>query len=92
MELEVRIPAMLRRLTGEARAVKVNGGTIGEVINNLDSLHAGIRNELLADDGSIHRFVNIYLNDEDIRFLNGLDTPIGDGDTVSILPAVAGGS
>ncbi|MEK7817068.1 MAG: MoaD/ThiS family protein, partial [Actinomycetota bacterium] len=87
MELEVRIPAMLRRLTGEARAVKVSGGTIGEVINNLDSLHAGIRNELLAGDGSIHRFVNIYLNDEDIRFLSGLDTPIGDGDTVSILPA-----
>lgn len=91
MEVEVRIPAMLRRLTGEAGVVKVDGGTVGEVINNLETHYAGIRNELLAGDGSIHRFVNIYLNDEDIRFLSGLDTPIGDGDTVSILPAVAGG-
>lgn len=91
MEIEVRIPAMLRRLTGNARVVKVAGGTIGEVLNNLEAEHAGIRQELIADDGKIHRFVNIYLNDEDIRFINGLDTAISESDVISILPAVAGG-
>ncbi|GBE57802.1 sulfur carrier protein CysO [bacterium BMS3Abin01] len=91
MKVEVRIPAMLRRLTGDARVVTVPGATVGEVIENLEQEYGGIRAELITDDGSIHRYVNIYLNDEDIRFLKQLDTPISAGDTISILPAVAGG-
>ncbi len=82
---------MLRRLTDGAQVVTVPGATVGEVIENLEQEYGGIRAELITDDGSIHRYVNIYLNDEDIRFLEKLDTPISVGDTISILPAVAGG-
>jgi molybdopterin synthase sulfur carrier subunit len=91
VEVEVRIPAMLRKLTGGDAAVTAEGDTVGEVIDFLDGRYAGIRAELIADDGQIHRFVNIYLNDEDIRFIEKLETVITEGDTLSILPAVAGG-
>jgi MoaD family protein len=91
MQVEVRIPAMLRRLTDGAQAVTVSGETVRQVLDDLEERHQGILSELIADDGSIHRFVNIYLNDEDIRFLDKLDTEIKPGDTISILPAVAGG-
>jgi MoaD family protein len=91
MEVEVRIPSMLRRLTGGAKTVTAKGQTVGEVIDDLEADYAGIKAELLSDDGQIHRFVNIYLNDEDIRFIGKLETPISEGDVISILPAVAGG-
>lgn len=91
MQVEVRIPAMLRRLTGDAGVVNVEAATVGEAIDWLESRHSGIKGELLSDDNRIHRYVNIYLNDEDIRFLDSLDTVISEGDVISILPAVAGG-
>ncbi len=91
MQAEVRIPVMLRKLTGGAATVTVDGETIGEIIDALDERFAGFRGELVGDDGSIHRFVNIYLNDEDVRFIDGLGTRLSEGDVVSILPAVAGG-
>ncbi len=89
--IEVRIPSMLRRLTGDAASVSAAGATVGEVIDNLEAEYAGIRSELLTEDNQIHRFVNIYLNDEDVRFLDKLDTAVSPGDVISILPAVAGG-
>lgn len=91
MEVEVRIPAMLRRLAGDASSVVVEGSTVGEIIDNLETMHEGFKSELLTDDCQIHRFVNIYLNDEDIRFIEKLQTAVHEGDVISILPAVAGG-
>ena len=90
--IEVRIPSMLRRLTGDAATVNAAGATVCDVIDNLEAEYAGIRSELLTEDRQIHRFVNIYLNDEDVRFLDKLDTAVSPGDVISILPAVAGGS
>ena len=90
--IEVRIPPMLRRLTKEAATVRAEGSTVGEIIDFLESGNSGIRGELLDETGQIHRFVNIYLNDEDVRFINKLNTPVAPGDVISILPAVAGGS
>jgi molybdopterin synthase sulfur carrier subunit len=83
---------MLRRLTSDSATVEVAGATVGEVIDNLEAAHAGLKAELLAADGQIHRFVNIYLNDDDVRFIDKLDTPVSDKDVISILPAVAGGA
>ena len=80
MAIEVRIPTILRTYTGGAKAVEGTGSTLGEVFTDLESRHGGLR-----------RFVNVYLNDEDVRFLAGLETPVKDGDTVTVLPAVAGG-
>lgn len=91
MQVEVHIPAMLRKMTGGAGAVEAEADTVGEAIDYLEERYAGIRAELIGDDGKIHRFVNIYLNDEDIRFIEKLETVISEGDTISILPAVAGG-
>lgn len=87
---EVRIPTILRAYTDGERVVACPGGTIGELVDNLEAAHAGIK-ERLVEDGSVRRFINIYVNDEDIRFTGALSTPIDDGDTVVILPAVAGG-
>jgi molybdopterin synthase sulfur carrier subunit len=92
MAIEVRIPTILRKHTGGAKAVKGDGGTVGEVIEALDIQHPGLRTAIVASGGDIHRFINIYLNDEDIRFTGALGTPVSDGDVVSILPAVAGGA
>ena len=86
----IRIPTPLRTLTGGEDEVKAAGGTVGEVIENLEKSYPGIRDRLLDEKG-VRRFVNIYVGDEDIRFLDGLDTPVEDGDEVTILPAVAGG-
>ena len=88
---EVRIPGMLRRLTGEAASVNVDGATVGDVLRELDARFPGMAAELIDSDGKILRFVNLYLNDEDVRYLEGLDTPVGAQDSISILPAVAGG-
>ncbi|AQZ66166.1 Molybdenum cofactor biosynthesis protein MoaD [[Actinomadura] parvosata subsp. kistnae] len=90
MAIEVRIPTILRNYTDGAKAVNAEGATLEELIANLESRHPGIK-ERLVDDGSLRRFVNVYLNDEDVRFLGGLGTPVSDGDTVTVLPAVAGG-
>jgi sulfur-carrier protein len=90
MAIEVRIPTILRSYTGGAKAVESSGATLDELLNNLDAAHGGLR-ERLVDGEKLRRFVNVYLNDEDVRFLGGLETPVKDGDTVTVLPAVAGG-
>jgi molybdopterin converting factor small subunit len=91
MAIEVRIPTILRTYTDGAKMVEGAGSTLGEVIDDLDDRHSGLRGRLVAD-GGLRRFVNVYLNDEDVRFLGGLETPVKDGDTVTVLPAVAGGA
>ncbi|WP_242903866.1 MoaD/ThiS family protein [Actinomadura terrae] len=90
MAIEVRIPTILRNLTDGAKAVDGKGGTLDELFADLDARHPGLRGRLV-EDGKLRKFVNVYLNDEDVRFLGGLETPVGDGDNVTILPAVAGG-
>ncbi|MFG2073607.1 MoaD/ThiS family protein [Nonomuraea maritima] len=90
MAIEVRIPTILRNYTDGAKAVSAEGKTLEELIGNLESRHPGIKDRLV-DQGNLRRFVNVYLNDEDVRFLGGLGTPVADGDTVTVLPAVAGG-
>jgi sulfur-carrier protein len=91
MAIEVRIPTILRTYTGGAKQVEGTGATLGELIIDLEQRHGGLRARLV-DDAGLRRFVNVYLNDEDVRFLAGLDTPVKDGDTVTVLPAVAGGA
>jgi sulfur-carrier protein len=92
MAIEVRIPTILRTYTGGEKAVEGDGKTLDELLNNLNAAHDGLRGRLVDDTGKLRRFVNVYLNDEDVRFLGGLETPVADGDTVTVLPAVAGGS
>lgn len=89
--ITVRIPAQLRTLTGGAGEVAVEGVTIGEVLKALDAAHQGFAERIFDDNGGLRRFVNVFLDDEDVRFLEGLDTPVSSGQTVSIIPAVAGG-
>lgn len=89
--VEVRLPTVLRSHAGGQTKVSANGETIGEVLADLVRSHPGMAGQVLTDDGSLHRFVNVYLNDDDVRYLDQLDTKVADGDTVSILPAVAGG-
>jgi len=91
MSITVRIPTPLRKLTGGADEVSVEGGTIGELIDNLEAAYPGLKARLCDDTGEIRRFVNVYLNDEDVRFLDGRNTALKDGDEVSIVPAIAGG-
>jgi molybdopterin synthase sulfur carrier subunit len=91
MPIEARIPTILRSYTGGEKAVSGSGGTLGELFADLDTRHEGLCGRLVGDDGSLNRFVNVYLNDEDVRFLGGIETPMSDGDVVTILPAVAGG-
>jgi molybdopterin synthase sulfur carrier subunit len=90
MAVEVRIPTILRTYTGGAKAVDGQGTTLSEVIESVEAGNPGIK-ERLIDDGDLRRFINVYVNDEDVRFLDGLATPVGDGDVVVVLPAVAGG-
>jgi molybdopterin synthase sulfur carrier subunit len=90
MAIEVRIPTIMRNLTDGAKAVDGKGATLNELFSDLNARHPGLR-ERLVDDKGLRRFVNVYLNDEDVRFLGGLDTQVSDGDTVTVLPAVAGG-
>jgi sulfur-carrier protein len=90
MAIEVRIPTILRTYTDGAKQVEGSGSTLDELINDLEQRHGGLR-ERLVEGGSLRRFVNVYLNDEDVRFLAGLETSVKDGDTVTVLPAVAGG-
>lgn len=92
MAVTVRIPTILRSYTGGAKSVEGSGETLSGVLADLDDRYPGLRSRLVTDQGALHRFVNVYVNDEDVRFLGGLDTKIADGGTVTILPAVAGGS
>ena len=91
MAIEVRIPTILRSYTGGDKAVDGKGETLDDLFADLDTRHTGLRERLVAGDGALNRFVNVYLNDEDVRFLGGISTPLNDGDVVTILPAVAGG-
>ncbi|GAB3744163.1 MoaD/ThiS family protein [Nocardiopsis nanhaiensis] len=91
MAIEVRIPTILRNLTDDAKVVEGSGSTLSELITDLDSRHPGIA-ERLVDGGKLRRFINVYLNDEDVRFVGGLEAELSDGDSVTVLPAVAGGS
>ncbi len=88
---KVRIPTPLRKLTKEQETVAASGTNIGEVLNDLEKQYPGIKERLCDEKGQLRRFVNVYLNDEDIRFLKGQETAIKDGDEVSIVPAIAGG-
>jgi molybdopterin synthase sulfur carrier subunit len=91
MPIQVRIPTPLRKLTNNEEIVEVTASTIGGAIAELQSHYPGIRERLLDESGAVRRFVNVYLNEEDIRFLQNQDTPIKDGDEISIIPAIAGG-
>ena len=91
MGVTVRIPTPLRKYTGDEANVEVAGSTIGEVIDNLETSHSGIKENIIDETGGVRRFVNIYVNDEDIRFLDGPNTPLKNGDSVTIVPAIAGG-
>ncbi len=88
---KVRIPAQLRTLTGGAGELVIEGSTVGEVLKGLDAAHAGFAERIFDQDGGLRRFVNVFLDEEDVRFLEGLATPVADGQTISIVPAVAGG-
>jgi molybdopterin synthase sulfur carrier subunit len=90
MSVEVRIPTILRPYTGGEKLVVANGSTIQDVITDLDANYAGIA-ERLVDESGLRRFINVYLNDEDVRFIDGLRSAVDDGDSITILPAVAGG-
>jgi sulfur-carrier protein len=87
----VRIPTPLRKLTGGQEEVKAQGGTIAAIIGSLESQYPGLKERICDDQGKMRRFVNIFKNDEDIRFLQNLETPVGDSDELSIVPAIAGG-
>jgi molybdopterin synthase sulfur carrier subunit len=91
MSINVRIPTQLRTLTGGAGEVSVEGSTVGEVLKALDAAHTGFAERLFDESGELRRFVNIFVADEDVRFLDGLATPVAEGQTLSIVPAVAGG-
>ena len=91
MAVTIRIPTTLRPLSGGNSTVEVQGATLGEVLANLEAAHPGFKDRLFDDQGGLRRFVNLFVADDDVRYLQGLDTPVPDGETVSIIPAVAGG-
>ena len=91
MSVTVRVPTTLRTLTGGESEVAVDGATVGEVLAALEAAHPGFAERILDDDGGLRRFVNVFVADDDVRFLEALATPVPDGETVSIIPAVAGG-
>ena len=91
MAVEVRIPTILRTYTDGEKAVTGSGATLAELLDDLEQRHQGLLARLV-DEGKLRRFVNVYLNDEDVRFLDGLATPVREGDVVTVLPAVAGGA
>jgi molybdopterin synthase sulfur carrier subunit len=92
MPVKVRIPAVLRPQVGGQSSVEASPGTLRDVVAELVGAYPSLADQLLGEEGQLHRFVNVYINDEDIRYLDGLDTKLGEGDVLSILPAVAGGS
>lgn len=90
MPVEVRVTSVLQRVVG-AKMVQTEGNTVAEILAKMNTDYPGFREQITMEDGSLHRFVNIYINDEDIRFMQQLETPVATGDVVSILPALAGG-
>ncbi|MEY3977423.1 MAG: hypothetical protein RLZZ284_279 [Actinomycetota bacterium] len=92
VSVTVRIPTTLRPLSGGASTVSVSGATLREVLQGLDKAHPGFAAKLLDEQGNLHKFVNVFVADDDVRYLNGLDTQVSGGQTVSIVPAVAGGN
>jgi molybdopterin synthase sulfur carrier subunit len=91
MAVQVKLPTIMRKHTGGEAQVEGAGSTIREVLADLESRYEGLTRNVVTEDGALHRFVNVYVNDEDIRYLGALETEVKDGDTVAILPAVAGG-
>lgn len=91
MSITVKIPTQLRSLTGGAAEVTADHGTVGEILRELDGRYPGFGSRVLDDTGALRRFVNVYVGEEDVRFLDGLSTPVADGGGISIIPAVAGG-
>ncbi len=91
MAVTVRIPTPLRKMTGGKDEVQVEGANVAEAIESLEANHPGLKERICEEDGSLRRFVNLYLNDEDIRFKDNLDSALTDGDELSIIPAIAGG-
>jgi molybdopterin converting factor small subunit len=92
VSVEVRLPALLRAAVNGSATVSFDGETIGEVLRSLVAENPGLAGQVLTDDGELHRFVNVYLNDDDVRYLDRLETKVASGDIISILPAVAGGA
>ncbi len=92
MSVTVNIPTSLRRFTGGSDRVELEGANVGEVLTGLRERHPGLGGQLFDDKGGVRRFVNVYLNDDDIRFLDQLQSPVSDGDELSIIPAIAGGA
>lgn len=91
MAIEVKVTSVLQRVVG-GKSVQSEGNTIAELLEQINAQHPGFREQITMADGSLHRFVNIYVNDEDIRYMQSLETPVKEGDVVSILPALAGGA
>ena len=91
MPVDVRLPTILRQYAGGQATVKANGETVGAVLDDLVLQFPQLRGQVVTDEGALHKFVNVYVNDDDVRYLGNLDTKVGDHDVVSILPAVAGG-
>ena len=89
--IKVRIPTPLRPMTNGKGEIEIEGASISQMIENLGTVHPGLKERLYDEKGEVRRFINIYVNEEDIRFLTGKDTPLKDGDEVSIIPAIAGG-
>ncbi len=89
--VDVRIPAVFRSHVGGAKSVEVSPGSLKQVFDELIQRYPGLRDQIVSDEGSLQRFVNVYVNDEDVRYLDGIETKANDGDVVAILPAVAGG-
>ena len=92
MSVQIRVPTLLQPATKGERVVAGEGTTLGELLANLDARYPGFKDRVTSEDGGLHRFINVYKNDEDVRYLGKLDTPVQDGDVISILPAVAGGT
>jgi sulfur-carrier protein len=92
MAVTVRIPTVLRAATDGRRTVDIEGSTVGDVLGQLVEDHPGVRAQVFGDDGALHRFLNIYVNDDDVRYTGGLGTSVAPGDEVTLLPAVAGGA
>jgi sulfur-carrier protein len=91
MAVTVRIPTTMRPIAGGSSTVQVDGATLAEVLNNLDAAHPGFHDRLFDEEGGLRKFVNVFVADDDVRYLDGVDTKVPDGETVSIIPAVAGG-
>lgn len=92
MPIQVKLPTILRRHTDGAATVEGAGSTVRELLEGLEARYPGLTRNVVNEDGELHRFVNVYVNDEDVRYLGSLETEVKDGDTISILPAVAGGA